>query len=107
MNWSGLIDDLKNRIRGILKSTKDQEIRSDRIKDYAFSCTVQNPERLPDKEIRELIALSPWTAVASPPSIHYTKDNNAYTQIDISFGILNMKEGELIEKEIRAIIQNS
>ena len=107
MNWSGYIAKIKNRIKGSLKTTKSQEIGTESIKSYAFSCRLQNPELLPDKEIRILIALNPWTAVASPPSIHYTKDKNSITQVDISFGILNMKEGEMIEKAIKAAIQKS
>jgi hypothetical protein len=107
MSWSEFIVKVKNRIRGALKTSKSQEIRRDRIKDYSFSCTVRDPEHLPDKDIRKLIALNPWTAVASPPSIHYAKDKNSLTQIDISFGVIHMKEGEVIEKEVRAIIQKA
>ena len=107
MNWSGFIANVKNRIRGSLKTSKKQEVPSDRIKTYSFSCAVQNPAHLPDKEIRRLIALNPWAAVASRPSIHHTKDKNSLAQIDISFGIIHMKAGEMIEKEIRAIIQKA
>jgi len=107
MNWSGYIVKVRNRIRDKLKAPKSREIRPDRIKIYSFSCTVQDPEHIPDKEIRRLIALNPWTALAAPPSIHYAKDKNSLMQVDISFGIIHMKEGELIEKEVRAIIQDT
>lgn len=105
MNWSGFFVNVKNRLRAPFKSRKTTEIRMDRINVYSFSCIVEDPEQIPDKEIRDLIALNPWTAVASPPKIHYGKDKNSNMQIDISFGIINMTEGEMIEKEVRAFLQ--
>ena len=106
MNWSRSILNFKKRLRNPYKTRRNTEISIDRINVYSFSCIVPDPEQIPDKEIRNLIALNPWTAVASAPKIHYGKDKNSHLQIDISFGIIDITKGEMIEKEVRSFLQS-
>ena len=68
---------------------------------------MHNPEYIPDKEIRKLIVLNPWTAISSPPLIQVVKDGNNDTEIMIGFKIINMKEGKMIEQRILEFLRKS
>jgi len=108
MNWKKYTVNLKKIFRVQLKKPRTvKEDRPDRINEYTFSVKMHNPEYIPDKEIRKLIVLNPWTAISSPPLIQVVKDGNEDTEIMIGFKIINMKEGKMIEQRILEFLRKS
>ena len=106
MNWHRISFNFKKIYQdrfGKSKATVDD--RPDKINEYTFNCEINDPEHFPDKEIRKLIILNPWTTVSTPPSIQYVKDKNGITQIEIGFSVISMKEGKLIEQQIRDLLK--
>jgi hypothetical protein len=108
MNWHRISFNFKKIYQDRFgKSKAIVDDRPDKINEYTFNCEINDPENFPDKEIRKLIVLNPWTAVSTPPSIQYVKDKNGITQIEIGFNVISMKEGKMIEQKILDFLQKS
>jgi len=107
MNWNKTVSNFKNVFRIRLSKIQpiEQESQNNMV-NYTFMCKIKKADQSIDSEFRKLIILNPWTSISSPPSIHYVKNNRGITQLEVSFGVISMKEGKLIEQQINKLLKS-
>ena len=107
MNLNIILSNFKNVFR--VRPWKLQPIEQeslDKIVNYAFTYKIKKTDQSIDSELRKLIMLNPWTSIAAPPSIQYVIDSSGITLLEVSFGVISMKEGKLIEQQINNLLKS-
>ena len=107
MKLNKTLSNFKNVFRIRLRKIKPvEQENTNNIVNYTFKCKVKKADQSIDNEFRKLIILNPWTSVSAPPSIQYVKDNSGDTLLEVSFGVISMKEGKFIEQQINKLLKS-